>query len=222
MRQYCNSCFRCDTVQVDNESVALNLTKDQEVTVSYSDESFEGESSSTTEKTTSSIESVNTSTTVNKNRQVEEIRERQCERVSVDKQASDLEEKKVPCESPAEVSSLVDESSAEQLTGNVVEKRLSEQANLTAGEDGDHTSDPEEQSMFCGESTAGIQLKKKQSIWKFFDNDDDQDNALRVHVPKNNKDQEQDDKSEEMSKLWMNHSGLLKSTMVMTKKLKNV
>ena len=210
MRQYCNSCFRCDTVQVDNESVALNLTKDQEVTVSYSDESFEGESSSTTEKTTSSIESVNTSvdcfersTTVNKNRQVEEIQERQCERVSVDKQASDLEEKKVPCESPAEVSSLVDESSAEQLTGNVVEKRLSEQANLTAGEDGDHTSDPEEQSMFCGESTAGIQLKKKQSIWKFFDNDDDQDNALdniRVHVPKNNKDQEQDDKSEEMSK----------------------
>ena len=197
-------------MQVDNESVALKLTKDQEVTVSYSDESFEGESSSTTEETTSSIESVNTSvdcfersTTVNKNGQVEEIQERQCERVSVDKQASDLEEKQVPCESPAEVSSLVDESSAEQLTGKVVEKRLSKQANLTADEDGDHTSDPEEQSMFCGESTAGIQLKKKQSIWKFFENDDDQDNALdniRVHVPKNNKDQEQDDKSEEMSK----------------------
>lgn len=195
---------------MDNESLALKLTKDQDVTVSYSDESFEGESSSTTEETRSSIESVNTSvdcfersTTVNKNGQVEEIQERQCERVRVDKQASDLEEKQVPCESPAEVSSLVNESSAEQLTGKVVEKRLSEQANLTADEDGDHTSDPEEQSMFCGESTAGIQLKKKQSIWKFFDNDDDQYNALdniRVHVPKNNKDQEQDDKSEEMSK----------------------
>ena len=211
MRQYCNSCFRCDTVQVDNESVALNLTKDQEVTVSYSDESFEGESSSTTEKTTSSIESVNTSVdcferseTVKKNGQVEEIQlqKRQCDRVSVDKQASDLEKKQVPCQSPAEVSNLEDESSAEHLTGKVFEKRLSEQANLT-DKDGDHTSDPEEQSMFCGESTAGIQLKKKQSIWKFFDNDDDQDNALdniRVHVPKNNKDQEQDDKSEEMSK----------------------
>ncbi|MCG8408405.1 MAG: hypothetical protein MI923_24655, partial [Phycisphaerales bacterium] len=195
-----------------NESVALALTKDQENTVSYSDKSFEEESSSTTEETTSSIESVNTSVdcferseTVNKNGQVEEIQlqERQCDRVSVDKQASDLEKKQVPCESPAEVSNLVDESSAEQLTGNVVEKRLSEQANLTAGEDGDHTSDPEEQSMFCGESTAGIQLKKKQSIWKFFDNDDDQYTALdnsRVHVLKNNKDQEQDDKSEEMSK----------------------
>lgn len=211
LRQCCNSCLRCDTVQVDNESVALKVTKDQEVTVSYSDESFEGESSSTTEETTSSIESVNTSvdcfersTTVNKNRQVEEIQlqERQCDRLSVDKQASDLTKKQVPCQSPAEVSSLVDESSAGHLTGKVVDKRLSEQANL-ADNDGDHTSNPEEQSMFCGESTAGIQLKKKQSIWKFFDNDDDQDNALdniRVHVPKNNKDQEQDDKSEEMSK----------------------
>lgn len=210
LRQYRNSCLRCDTVQVENEPVAL-LTKDQEVTGSYSDERFEEESSSTTEETTSSIESVNTSvdcfersTTVNKNGQVEEIQlqERQCDRLSVDKQASDLEKKQVPCQSPAEVSSLVDESSAGHLTVKVVEKRLSEQANLT-DKDGDHTSDHEEQSMFCGESTAGIQLKKKQSIWKFFDNDDDQDNALdniRVHVPKNNKDQEQDDKSEEMSK----------------------
>lgn len=211
MRQYYNSCLRCDTVQVDNESVALKLTKDQEVTVSYSDESFEEEFPSMTEETTSSIESVITrvdsferSTTVNKNGQVEEIQlqERQCDGLSVDKQASDVEKKQVPCQSPAEVFSLVDESSAEHLTGKVADKRLSEQANLTDN-DGDDASDPEEQSMFCGESTAGIQLKKKQSIWKFFDNDDDQDNALdniRAHVPKNNKDQEQDDKSEEMSK----------------------
>ena len=195
---------------MENESVALKLTKDQEDTNSYSDERFEEESSSTTteEETTSSIESVSTSvdsfersTTVNKNGQVEEIKDRQCERVSVDKQASDLEKKQVSCERPEEVSSLVDESAPGRLTGKVLEKRLLEQTNLTDN-DGDHFSDHEE-SLPCGESTAGIQLKEKQSIWKFRDNDDDQDNALdniRVHVPKNNKNQEQGERSKEMSK----------------------
>ena len=195
---------------MENESVALKLTKGQEDTNSYSDERFEEESSSTTteEETTSSIESVSTSvdsfersTTVNKNGQVEEIKDRQCERVSVDKQASDLERKQVFCERPEEVSSLVDESAPGRLTGIVLEKRLLEQTNLTDN-DGDHASDHEE-SLPCGESTAGIQLKGKQSIWKFRDNDDDQDNALdniRVHVPKNNKDQEQGERSKEMSK----------------------